>query len=233
MFSSFGLVNANSWQVFAVFVLFGGALDFLKTRIARRYPLSPAPGLWFALTQIGFVGIAILAFVGVRQILHAPPDLAGPLSAAAYEIASPWVRLLRTHYGELTASGYHARAGEIALYYPIIFALFYVSLTVQSVQFHRYFQARQISFKPTADNFFRVFRKHPVWMTFTVSVLGAGIVLVFHKMTFAGIEWHERGGKWRWDLHDSDAVLINYIILMPLAAGTIGLLQLCLRRVLV
>jgi hypothetical protein len=237
VFSSFGLVNASSWQVFVVFVLFGGALDFFKMRIGQRCPMSHAesnrdPGLWFILIQIGFSMVAILAFVVVRQILDAPPDVAGAIGTLAYELASPWVRLLRIQYIELTARGYDARAGEIALYFPIIFILFYLSLTVQTIQFHRYFQARNTSFKPV-DHFLRVFRERPVLMTFTFPILVLAIIFLFYIITFAGIEWHERGGKWRWDLHRSDAVLINYIIVMPLAAGMLSFLQLCFRRALV
>jgi hypothetical protein len=229
LFLVFGLLNAESWAALISFIAVGGVFDAIKNA-GRFQKLINKPshfGVWFTCVQLAFAAGAVLAF-GLSRLALSTPSEAHDLAQQAYSLSAPWIRLLRTQYHELIAHGYDLRAEQIAIYYPLLFALFYLSLGVQAVQFHRCYRPLRVSASPI-QAIVTAFRARPVLMTFVFPVLIASSVFLIYKVTAAGVEWNERGGKWRWDLHQSDGVLFNYIVIMPLISGIIVFLQFCVR----
>lgn len=227
VFSLFGLLNSDSWIVLVPFIAAGGALDALKNARRFQIPINKPSrfGVWFTCIQLTFAVGAVLAFALSRLVLS--PEGLQDFARLAFELGAPWIRLLRKQYQDLAAHGYDLRAAQAAVYYIVIYVLFYASLAVQSLQLHRCFKA-DWPFDPSGLR--RALRRRPVATTFTCTILTLVTVFVFYKITFAGIEWHERGGKWRWNLHESDAVLLNYTVLMPLASGIIVFFQYWVRK---
>lgn len=138
VFAIFGVANADPWPFVLGFIAFGAAFDiwFAKVRAAAESDHLVGGQLANALPRrsglipffLGYIVIGFLIHVVAIVLQANHPALLATLGPAVYDLASPFIALLRNHYQDLVAHGLLERANMVALIYAGLFLLFYSGL---------------------------------------------------------------------------------------------------------
>ena len=135
VFAVFGVANADPWPFVLGFIAFGAAFDiwFAKAGAAasddrpmggQMANASPRRSRLIPFFVI-YIAVAFFIHVLATVLRTNHPALLAMLGPAVYDLASPFIALLRSHYPDLVAHGLSQRANMVALIYAGLFLLFY------------------------------------------------------------------------------------------------------------
>jgi hypothetical protein len=134
VFAVFGVANAQPWPFVLGFIAFGAAFDiwFAKSEAAPSHrprsgetaDASPRRSRLIPFL-LGYIAVAFFIHFGAATLGANHPALLATLGPAVYDLASPFIALLRNHYQDLVAHGLLERANMVALIYAGLFLLFY------------------------------------------------------------------------------------------------------------
>jgi hypothetical protein len=138
VFAVFGAMNADPWPFILGYIAFGVAIDIWFARAAAPIQADRPRGghaIGSRLRQIGFrtffLGYMAAAGLILLTTITLATNHSGLLAAigpAVYDLASPFIALLRNHYQDLLAHGFSERANVVAINYAALFLLFYAGL---------------------------------------------------------------------------------------------------------